>query len=150
MMLALQRGEAHGRCALSWEASKTQYRQLLEEQQFKPIVQFALRKAVDLPAIPLITDYANTEKDRQALEIILAPQEVGFPFVAPPGVSAAMTTTLRKAFQEALVDPELVAEANKLSFELRPVSGERLEERMKSIYAFPPDVIARAKELIEN
>lgn len=150
MMLALQRGEAYGRCALSWEASKTQYRQLLEEKQFKPIVQFALTKAHDLPDVPLITEYAKTERDKQALEVILAPQEVGFPFVAPPGVSAEMTATLRKAFQDSLKDPELMAEAAKLSFEIRPVSGEHLEQRLKSVYAFPPDVIARAKELIEN
>ena len=148
MMLALQRGEAHGRCALSWEASKTQYKQMLDDKQFKPIVQFALTKAADLPHVPLITDYAKTELDRQALEIILAPQEVGFPFVGPPGLTPAMTTLLRKSFVDSMTDPELIADANKLSFELRPVSGEHLEQRLKAVYAFPPAVVARAKELI--
>lgn len=148
MMLALQRGEAQGRCALSWEASKTQYKQMLDDKLFKPIVQFAATKAADLPNVPLITDYAKNELDRQALEIILAPQEVGFPFVAPPGLTTAMTTTLRKAFVDSMKDSELIAEANRLSFELRPVSGEHLEQRMKTIYAFPPPVIARAKALI--
>lgn len=148
MMLALQRGEAFGRCALSWEASKTQYKQLLDDKQFKPIVQFALSKAADLPDVPLITDYAKTDRDRQALEIILAPQEVGFPFVGPPGLTPAITALLRKAFVDSMNDPELIAEAEKLSFELRPVGGEHLEQRMKSVYAFPPAVVARAKELI--
>lgn len=150
MMLALQRGEAYGRCALSWEASKTQYKQLLDDKQFKPIVQFALIKAADLPDVPLITDYAKSDLDRQALEVVLAPQEVGFPFVAPPGVSDSLKATLRKAFQDSMKDPELLAEAAKLSFEIRPVTGERLEERMKTIYAFPPAVIARAKQLISE
>ena len=48
------------------------------------------------------------------------------------------------------MDRALIAEADKLSFELRPVSGEHLEQRMKAVYAFPPAVVARAKALISE
>lgn len=148
MNLAMERGEVHGRCALSWEATKTNYAAWLGEKKIKPIVQFALTRNPDLTTVPLITDYAKSDQDKKALEIILAPQTVGFPFVAPPGLRPEVKTMLREAFDKTLKDPAAIADAQKIGFEFRPVSGEALEKLMASVYSYPAPVIERAKQLI--
>jgi tripartite-type tricarboxylate transporter receptor subunit TctC len=148
MNLAMERGEVHGRCALSWEATKTSYADWLKENKIKPIVQFALKKNADLPNVPLITDFAKTDDDRKALEIILAPQSVGFPFVAPPGVLPEVKTMLREAFTKSLKDPAAIAEAAKIGFEFNEGTGADLEKLMANVYANPPTVVGRAKALI--
>lgn len=148
MNLALERGEAFGRCAISWEAAKTIYADLLEQKKLRPIVQFAMARHVDLPNVPVVMDFANSDIDKKALEILLAPQEVGFPFVAPPGLSAEVKDMLRTAFDEAMRDPALLEEAKKFQFDVAPVSGQKLEAQMAKIYSYSPDIVARARALI--
>ena len=148
MNLAMEWGEVHGRCALSWEATKTSYADWLKENKIKPIVQFALKKNADLPNVPLITDFARSDEDRKALEIILSPQSVGFPFVAPPGVLPEVKTILREAFTKSLKDPAVIAEAAKIGFEFNEGKGADLEKLMADVYSNPPAVVDRAKALI--
>ncbi len=150
MNLALERGEVDGRCALSWEATKTLYATWLAENKIKPLIQFALVKAPDLPGAPLIMDFARDAADRKALEIILAPQGMGFPFAGPPGLDPRIAAVLRDAFDKTMKDPATIAEAAKIQFELKPSRGVDLENLMNSVYSNPPEVVARAKELIEK
>jgi tripartite-type tricarboxylate transporter receptor subunit TctC len=57
---------------------------------------------------------------------------------------------LRTAFQSALKDPELKAEAEKRGYELEPVGGEELERLAKEVMSQPPEVIERMKKVLGN
>ncbi len=54
---------------------------------------------------------------------------------------------LRKAYQSALADPALLAEAKQLMLQIAPVSGEDIEKFVQEVSASPPDVIDRARKL---
>jgi tripartite-type tricarboxylate transporter receptor subunit TctC len=146
MTLAMERGEAHGRCAIAWEAIKSSYPDWLSEKKFKPFVQFAKQRHPELADVPTIMEMAKTELDKQALEVFLTPQEFGFPFAAPPGLHPDVAAILRKALQSVFEDPEFIAEAKSRKFDVQPVSGETLGAILTKIYSYPPEVIARAAE----
>jgi tripartite-type tricarboxylate transporter receptor subunit TctC len=146
--LALERGEADGRCSLSWEALKSNYPDWVTEKKVKPIVQFAFSRHPELSNVPLISDLAKSEVDREALGVLLLPQAFGFPFAAPPGLLPEVAAMLRAAFQQALRDPQLIEEAKKIKLELQPVRGEELQRLAREAYAASPQTLARAKALI--
>jgi tripartite-type tricarboxylate transporter receptor subunit TctC len=72
----------------------------------------------------------------------------GFPFAAPPHLSAELRDTLRMAYEQMLRDPQFIEDARKLKLDIRPVRGEELERAARAAYASSPEAIARAQQLI--
>ena len=107
----MERGEVDGRCGWSWSSIKAEKAQWLAEHKLNLIVQLALEKAPDLPNVPLITDLATDDRQRQILKLIFSRQTMGRPFAGPPGIPAERAEALRKAFDLTMKDPEFLAEA---------------------------------------
>ena len=57
---------------------------------------------------------------------------------------------LREAFLNIMKDPELLAEAKRKNFDITPTSGEELEALAKQVMTQTPELIARAKRLMEQ
>ena len=113
-------------------------------------MQLALSKAPDLPDVPLITDLATSDRQRQILKLIFSRQTMGRPFAGPPGIPADRAEALRKAFDLTMKDPEFLAEAEKRGLEINPVSGHDLEKLIAELYQTPKDVVAEAREATEK
>jgi tripartite-type tricarboxylate transporter receptor subunit TctC len=145
--LAMERGEVDARFGWSWGSLKSRSKDWLDDKKINIIVQMALAKAEDLPDVPLIMDFAKTEKDRRALELLFSPQAVAWPIVAPPDVPKDRITALRRAFDATMKDPAFVAEAGKMRIDVEPVTGEAMQEIVKRLYTFDKSVIDRAIEL---
>jgi tripartite-type tricarboxylate transporter receptor subunit TctC len=150
MNLAMEREEAGGRCAYSWQALKAAIPDWVRDRKVRPIMQFALTKHPELPDVPLIMDFAKTDLDRNALHLLMAPQVFGFPFVAPPGLLPEVRDMLRLAFDRTMQDPRFREDARKIRLEPDPGKGETLERVAREIYASSPETIARAKQLISS
>ncbi len=148
MNLAMERGEADGRCSLSWESMKASMADWVNAQKIKPIIQFAMERHPELSDVPAIMEFAGTDLDRAALRVILLPTVFGFPFAAPPQLQADVRATLRTAFERMLQDPQFNEEARKMKLDTRPVLGADLERAVRAAYAASPEAIARAKYLI--
>jgi tripartite-type tricarboxylate transporter receptor subunit TctC len=56
---------------------------------------------------------------------------------------------LRNAFQAVLKDEAFLADAKKQSLLLDPVAGEEAEKVTAQIYAASPDLIRKAKDVLE-
>ncbi|HTI87356.1 MAG TPA: tripartite tricarboxylate transporter substrate-binding protein [Alphaproteobacteria bacterium] len=145
--MAMEKGEVDGRFGWSWGSIKVRSRDWLEQKKINVILQMALKKAPDLPNTPFIMDYAKTDLDRQALELIFAPQAAAWPMLAPPGLPADRLKALRAAFNATMTDPAFVAEAKKLNVEIEPMPGEEIAAMVERILSFPQAAIDRAKEL---
>ncbi|HVH90994.1 MAG TPA: hypothetical protein VM783_06385, partial [Candidatus Acidoferrum sp.] len=87
---------------------------------------------------------------RRVADVILAAESFGRPIFAGPGTAAEHTKQLRSAFEQALKDPELLAEAKKGRMDVDPESGESLEKLANRILDQPPDVIARVRKILSN
>ena len=73
---------------------------------------------------------------------------MGRPIVAPPGVPEARIAALRKAFDDTLADPRLVAEAAQRRMDLSPVGGAELQQIAAGIVGASPQTIERMKDAI--
>lgn len=144
---AMEKGEVDARFGWSWGSLKSRSRPWLDEKKVNILVQMALEKASDLPNTPLIMDFAKTDLDRMALELLFAPQSVAWPLVAPPEVPADRIEILRRAFDATMKDAAFVAEATRLRIDVEPVTGEAMQKVVQRIGTFDRAVIDRALKL---
>ena len=144
--LAMERGEVEARNNTwsSWKATKAAW---LAEKKIVVIAQ-AGPKAPDLDA-PVLADLAKTPAERQLVELITSGTQMGRPLATTPGTPPERVAALRAAFAATMQDPEFLAEARKLNFEVMPVLGEAMQAAVAKILATPAAVAERAKPLLQ-
>jgi hypothetical protein len=76
-------------------------------------------------------------------------QVMGRPFVLPPEVPKDRADMLRRAFDESMKDAALLEDAAKLGAEIDPVSGERINELLDTVYSASPDLTKRVRDLVQ-
>ncbi len=143
--LAMERGEVEARNNTwsSWKATKPDW---LRDKKITVIAQAGPR-APDLDA-PSVEDAARTPEERQLIELVTSGTQLGRPF-ATNAAPADRVAVLRAAFAATMKDPEFLAEAQQLGFEVDPVLGEKMQKIVEKVLATPKDVAAKAKGLLE-
>lgn len=100
----------------------------------------------DVPTLwELMKQYKTPESGRRLATVILTAATMGRPVTLPPGTPPDRVKILREAYAKALRDPELLAEAAKRNWEVRPLSGEEMQARAKEVTSQPSDVIEKMK-----
>lgn len=146
--LAIERGEVHGRLGWAYNAMMGTKSDWVRDGKVRVIAQLAMKKHPSLPEVPLALDYALDERNRRVLELFAARQDLGFPLIAPPGLSPERVADLRQAFMKASADPDYLQEAKKIDLEVDPNSGEALQELVAKIYMTPPEIVQLSKDLL--
>ena len=151
VMLAVDRGEVQGICGQGyanilwqrpdWFGLGSPVRVLAQES-------IAGNSELNKQGVPRTLDFAKTAEQRQILEIVYAQGLFTRPFVMAPDVLQERVEAIRAAFMEALADPELLADAQKQSLTVIPMSGVDLDQMIRKIYATPPDVIEKVRKAI--
>ena len=146
-ILAIERGEAHGRCVFSYSALKIAKPDWLRDKKINVLVLTALERHADFPGVPAAVDLVAKPEDRQLLELMVGPGAMARPFVAPPALPASKAALLRRAFDATMQDPEFQAEAARLQADLVPSKGEDVQALVARLYATPRPVIEKVKKL---
>jgi tripartite-type tricarboxylate transporter receptor subunit TctC len=141
----MERDEVHGTWA-NWSTLKAIAGPWIEDRKIRILAQWALRKHPELPDVPLILDQAKTEEQKQSLDLALARLEFGRPFFMPPNVPTERVNAMRRAFDAAMKDRELLDEADKLKIEIDPLSGEQVAALIEQIYQTPAETVARVRD----
>jgi len=149
-LLAVERGEADGTAGVSWSSIIAGKPEWVREHKINILVQLGTRKHPDLGAARLVTEYAKNASDLGVLELIFARQEMAYPVVAPPGIAAERVQLLRQAFDAVMTDPEYLADARRQTLETDAVKGADIAALVERLYASPPEVIARARQAMED
>jgi tripartite-type tricarboxylate transporter receptor subunit TctC len=147
-ILAMERGEAHGRCIFSYSALKIAKPDWLRDRKINVLTVTALEKSPDFPDVPAVVDLVSKPEDRQLLELMVGPTMIARPFVAPPGLPASKAALLRRAFDATTQDPDFRAEVAKTQTDLAPTTGEEVQKLVARIYATPRPVIERIKKVL--
>jgi tripartite-type tricarboxylate transporter receptor subunit TctC len=95
--------------------------------------------------VPTVFEFVKTDEQRKILTFFASNVLLGRPIMAPPGVPADRVSLLRRAFEATMKDPTLLKEAEGMSFETAPLSGEKIAELVAGIAATSPDIISRAE-----
>jgi tripartite-type tricarboxylate transporter receptor subunit TctC len=143
--LAMERGEIKSRAG-SYESIYSQHPDWISGKKVVFLVQVGAKREKSLPDVPLLTELARNDEQRQVLQLVSSPILLGRPYLAPPGVPATRVAQLRKAFDDTMKDPEFVAEAKKRRIDLAPMTGDEVAKVVDDTINASADVVARAKE----
>ncbi len=146
--LALERGEIDGRASWSWSSLKSLKPDWIADRKVNLPIQLNLSKNPELPDVPLIMEFARTDRQRASLKIILSRQTMGRPFMAPPSLPDDRKAALRAAFDATMKDAEFLAEAKARGQEVNPVDGAAIERLLSELYATPAEVVEETKRAI--
>ena len=147
--MAIERGEADGRCGWSWASIKATRPAWVRDKSLNYLMQFALQKNADFPDTPLALDFVTRDDDRQLLRLLFAPLALSKPFLAPQGVPAERVADLRQAFTATMADEDYRTEAVKLSDEpVDPTDGAEMQKLIADIYATPAPVVDRLRGML--
>jgi tripartite-type tricarboxylate transporter receptor subunit TctC len=146
ILLAVEKGEVSGLCAMSLSAMQSQRGDWIRSGFLRMLSQNNPRgdPKLDVAGVLKPRDLARTDADRAAMDLAWSQQIFGRPFVLAHGVPEDRVRILRQAFWDALHDPALIAEAERMQLEVAPVSGEDVQALVARLYATPPEVVRRA------
>ena len=145
VMLAMERGEVHGRCGLGWDSIKSRYQSWLDDKKIVVLAQFAVDKHPDLPDVPFVMDMARNDDDRAMLVLSLGPGKMGRPYFAPPNLPRERVELLRRAFDASMTDPQLLADAAKMKVEIDWMNGEAVQAMVANIYNTPKAIVEKVR-----
>ena len=149
--LAMERGEIEGRGTNTWGSYKATLPAAVAQGKLIPLIQIGLKKDRDLPDAPLFLDVVKGDAGREPVARFLSlTTAVSRPLAAPPGVPDGRVDLLRKAFDATMTDPEFLAEAQRLSVDIDPMTGAQVQEAVRQILATPKDVIVGAQGALEG
>jgi tripartite-type tricarboxylate transporter receptor subunit TctC len=100
--------------------------------------------------VPRLIDLATTPDQNAAVRLISSSSEFGRSVFFPPGVPAERVTALRRAFDEAMKDPEFLADAHKRQLPIEPQSGETLNRIAREVVSASRETVALAKKLLST
>jgi tripartite-type tricarboxylate transporter receptor subunit TctC len=149
-MLAMEKGEVAGTGSITWASLKATNSEWLRDGKVRLIVQYGLAKHAELPDVAWIYDYARSDADRAAMNLVFVRQEYGRPYVAPPGLGPRMTAVLRRAFDATMNDVDFLSDAKRRGLDIDPITGEQFDKMISDLYATPPAVVERVKAVLGN
>jgi tripartite-type tricarboxylate transporter receptor subunit TctC len=149
--LALERGEVEGTFGHAWGSLKNQKPDWLRDGRVRIIVQHGFTRNAELPDVPLLFDFAQTELERQILGVELVRQDISKPYLAPPNVPPANLAILRSAFSSCMQDADFIAEVKQRHLELdRPMDGEELAALVARISQTPAAAAKKLQDLLSG
>ena len=146
-LLALERGEIDG-SSMAYSTVLTLRPNLHRDKQITVLLQIGRAKHPDLQDVTLLSDLMKSDEDRAILSVIFDKYQMGRPFFAPPGVPQERVELLRKAFDDAMKDPALIAEAAQLHLELSPLPGKEVQSLIERLYATPEPMVRKARMML--
>jgi tripartite-type tricarboxylate transporter receptor subunit TctC len=148
--LAMERGEVDGRGSAQVSYYKTVRPHWVAENKLTHLVQWGPKRDPDLPNVPLLTELARNEAERQVFALLSSTVIVGRPILTTPEVPADRLAALKEAFAKTMRDPNFLEEAKKLNLEINPLYADEMQKLINDVIATPPDVVKLAKAAISE
>ncbi len=146
--LAVEGGEVDGAC-WAWQSMKPTWRRALQSGDVKVLIQASTSAHPDLPNVPVALDLAKTEEARQLIRAgVVKPSSITRLYLTTPGTPKKRVQILRKAFMDTLRDPELLAEAKKMTLAINPQPGEEVKKTVAEMFKTSPSMVAKLKDIL--
>ncbi len=148
IVLAIERGEVEGVCSSygQFRASAQSFR----EGKLRVLFRAEEAAMPEIPDAPSIYDFAKSEDQKQFMRFVFSSTEFGRPYAFPPDVPADRVALMRRAMEDAVKDPELVAEAEKLNLDMSWRQPDNLTRLTGELYKTPPEMLEAVKKLVPN
>jgi tripartite-type tricarboxylate transporter receptor subunit TctC len=147
--IAMERGEVQGRAGNNFNSLTSEHGEWLKAGKINLLAQVGLERDPDFANVPLITEYAKTDEDRQILRFFSTDVVIGRPFVTSPGVPAERVAMLRQAFDRMLKDSAFRDDAKKAGIDISPVAGTAIQTIVTDFMNTPANIVVKAKAAME-
>jgi tripartite-type tricarboxylate transporter receptor subunit TctC len=147
--LAMMRKEVHGVCQSLNALQGGNLQGWIAAGKLKVLFNLEPEPLTSLTGIPTIFQYAKTDEQRAVLRLNASTSVMGRPMLTPPNVPADRVAALRKAFIEAVNQPELKAEVEKVGGEVTLVPGEAMQKIVAEVMATPPAIADKMEKMIQ-
>jgi tripartite-type tricarboxylate transporter receptor subunit TctC len=148
--LAIERGEVQGRGSATWTAVKSSQPNWLRDNKVNVLVQIGKKKHPELLNVPLLTDFAQNDEQKQIFNLFSSVVALGRPFAAPPAVPSDRVQVLREAFVATMKDPLFIKEAKSMDMESTWEEGADLQKIVAEMVAISPQLAEKAKAAVEQ
>ncbi|MGE3646638.1 MAG: Bug family tripartite tricarboxylate transporter substrate binding protein [Beijerinckiaceae bacterium] len=149
-LFALERKEVGAHVSGGTSASfRRRYRPWEKAGDVKVILQLGMERDKEYPDVPTALEIVSDPESKRIFEISFVEQVMGRPFVLPPDVPRDQADMLRKAFDATMKDKDFLAEAEKRKMGIDPVGGKRINELLDKVFASPPKLAARIRDLVK-
>jgi tripartite-type tricarboxylate transporter receptor subunit TctC len=147
MDLSYERGETNGRGG-TLSAWQIRQRAKVDAGLIKFMVQIAPKRNPVWPEVPMLSDYAKTGEQRAIVDFMQAPSLVGTSLFTPPGTPPDRVSALRKAFDQTMKDPAMLAEVKKRDVYITGEPGVEIQAAMVKLAATPQALVDKVRSAI--
>jgi tripartite-type tricarboxylate transporter receptor subunit TctC len=148
--VAIERGEVQGRAGNNFNSLLSEHGEWVKSGKINLLAQVGLERDPDFSSVPLLTDFAKSEEQRQVLRFFSTDVVIGRPFVTSPGVPAERVAMLREAFARLVKDEAFLADTRKAGIDVTPVAGERIQQIVIDFMNTPADIVTKARAAIQR
>jgi len=148
--LAMERGELDGLAYWSWSAIMAVHPDWVRDKKVNLLFHTGVDPIPTVPQLRSIRSLVTNATDEKALELLLARETLGRPFLAPPDLPSDRAMTLRTGFAATLRDPEFQKDAERLKIDTDLVTADEVEAALKDAVKAPPSVIERLKQALDR
>jgi tripartite-type tricarboxylate transporter receptor subunit TctC len=144
--LAIERGELDGDCG-AWNIVPPDW---IAGSKVNPLVKLTAGPVPGLAAdVPFIGDLADSREIKGLLDLLIAPDALGRPFIASKYAPPERIAIIGRAFGRTMTDAAFLAEMERLDLPVDgPIGARQAEKLLALIYAAPPALVARAREVV--
>lgn len=148
--LQMETGELDGLAYWSWSSIVATHPDWTRDGKINLLFQTGDRKIPEAPNLPRVRDFVADPFDRQALDLLLARETLGRPFLAPPGLAPERARILRDAFAETMRDRAFLAEAARGNIEVDLVDGAEVDALLSQAMRTPAAVVERLRRILDR
>ena len=98
--------------------------------------------------MPMVIDYAKTAEQRAALTLVLAEQDIGWPYIMAAEAPPDRVKAVRDAFDAMVRDRDFLADAAKRKLDISPVRGEVQAELVRKLFDTPRAIVQQVEAIV--
>ena len=136
VILAIERKEVDG-CALIYNSMKPH----IERGLLRPVVRSRVSQS-GIERLPVNEDLTAQKMGKTLMGMLAVGDQVGRPYLAPPGTPPAVMKLLRDGFAKVARDPELREEAKRVMMEVQYLSAEESLRVVSGLLDQPPEIVS--------
>ena len=145
--LAMERGELQGSGSSSFEYVNG--KGWLDKKLARLLYTIGLKRSRNAPDAPTVVELASDELGKNVMRLGGSASEIGRAILAPPGIPADRAAALRQAFEQMIKDPGFIAESERRSLDVDPLSGEEIRKIVTDDMAMPANVVDAMRSISE-
>jgi tripartite-type tricarboxylate transporter receptor subunit TctC len=146
LFLAVERGELDGSCA-SYTSVPDDW---IKNKKINFLTKLGKATPDGIPAsTPYVGDLAKTQEQKDIIDVLLAPGELGRPYIMSKTTPADRLAFLREAFAATMADKGFMADAEKQGLTVDPILGDEAQQMVAKLYTFSPETVKKAEETLK-